>query len=205
MAYLRYTRIQYLYDQIVSSIGSVTYNIAKYLARVLGPLVGHSKHHVLNSKDFAQKVQGQKLDPGDTITSFDVTALFTCIPPGEAVEAVREVLNHDNTLEERSTLSPDHLCDLLRLCLENTYFLYGGIFYEQCHGCSMGSLVSPIIANLYMERFERVALSTFLGTPPSKWFRYVDDTWILITRSELERFSAIFSKLISILSSPSRA
>ncbi len=52
----------------------------------------------------------------------------------------------------------------------------------------MGSPVSPIIANLYMERFERLALSTFPSTPPSKWFRYVDDTWILIKLSELEQF-----------------
>ena len=52
----------------------------------------------------------------------------------------------------------------------------------------MGSPVSPIIANLYMERFEQTALSTFPGTPPSKWFRYVDDTWILIKLKELERF-----------------
>ena len=35
---------------IVSSIGAVTYDIAKYLATVLGPLVGQSEHHILNSR-----------------------------------------------------------------------------------------------------------------------------------------------------------
>ncbi|KAI8516405.1 hypothetical protein Bbelb_049860 [Branchiostoma belcheri] len=41
----------------------------------------------------------------------------------------------------------------------------------------MGSPVSPIVVNLYMEKFENKALSTFNDTPPANWFRYVDDTW----------------------------
>ena len=35
---------------IVSSIGSVTYKIAKYVASVLGPLVGKTPHHIKNSR-----------------------------------------------------------------------------------------------------------------------------------------------------------
>ena len=52
----------------------------------------------------------------------------------------------------------------------------------------MGSPVSPIISNLYMEQFERLAMSSFDGIGPSKWFRYVDDTWVLIKQSELDTF-----------------
>ena len=36
---------------IISSIGSVTYGVAKELARILKPLVGKTSHHVNNSKD----------------------------------------------------------------------------------------------------------------------------------------------------------
>ena len=105
-------------------------------------------------------------------------------------KVVREALTKDSTLHERTDLSVDRLCELLELCLDNTYFSYGGKFYQQTHGCSMGSPVSPIISNLYMEHFERLALSTFNGIRPSKWFRYVDDTWVLIKLRELARFFA---------------
>ncbi|XP_072022377.1 uncharacterized protein [Amphiura filiformis] len=175
---------------IVSSIGSVTYNIAKYLAKIVGPLVGKSKHHIWNSKDFAEKIQGIVLDADETITSFDVTALFTSIPPADAVLAVRDVLKEDKTLSERTDLSPDQICELLSLCLDNTYFSYGNNFYQQCHGCSMGSPVSPIISNLYMERFEQFNLSSYPGSTPSKWYRYVDDTWVIVKFSELDKFFA---------------
>ena len=43
---------------IVSSIGSITYEEAKYLAVVIGPLVGKTEHHIKNSTDFVQKNNG---------------------------------------------------------------------------------------------------------------------------------------------------
>ena len=41
----------------VASQGSPTYNLAKYLAEILKPLVGKSEHHVVNSKEFITKIE----------------------------------------------------------------------------------------------------------------------------------------------------
>ena len=38
----------------VSSIGTVTYNPAKELAKILKPMVGMSSHHILNTRDFVK-------------------------------------------------------------------------------------------------------------------------------------------------------
>nr|XP_046235715.1 uncharacterized protein LOC124054085 [Scatophagus argus] len=73
---------------IVSSINSVTYKVAKHLAHILAPLVGHSPHHIHNSQDFVNKVKEIIMDPDDTMVSFDVTSLFTCIPTSEATQMV---------------------------------------------------------------------------------------------------------------------
>lgn len=42
----------------------------------------------------------------------------------------------------------------------------------------MGSPLSPVIANYYMENFEANFLKT-TNQKPSKWFRYVDDTFVI--------------------------
>ena len=51
----------------------------------------------------------------------------------------------------------------------------------------MGSPVSPIVANLYMEAFEQRAITTAVN-PPRIWKRYVDDTFIIQHEIHKEEF-----------------
>ena len=51
----------------------------------------------------------------------------------------------------------------------------------------MGSPVSHIIANLYMEHFERKALQS-ASHPPKYWFRFVDDTWVIQQKANKQTF-----------------
>ena len=53
-----------------------------------------------------------------------------------------------------------HIIILLEFCIKNTYFLFQGVYYEQVHGTAVGSLISPLIGNLFMEEFEVNALSS---------------------------------------------
>ena len=46
---------------IISSIGTVTYNTAKELAKILKPLVGLSNHHVHNTRDFVEQLKEVRL------------------------------------------------------------------------------------------------------------------------------------------------
>ena len=73
---------------IIRSINLVKYNIAKYTASILAPLVANTPHHSRNSMDFVDKIQGLRLDPDETMVSHDVTTLLTCIPTMEAQETV---------------------------------------------------------------------------------------------------------------------
>ena len=51
----------------------------------------------------------------------------------------------------------------------------------------MGSPLSPIIANLYMEALEEKAISTSTS-PPSLWRRFVDDTFVIIKKAQKASF-----------------
>ena len=75
---------------------------------------------------------------------------------------------------------------LLKFCLKNTYFSFQDQFYEQVEGAAMGSPVSPIVANLYMEYLEQKALST--APTPKFWCRYVDDTFVIHKEANKQGF-----------------
>ena len=80
-------------------------------------------------------------------------------------------LINDQSLEERSVLSPEQITKLVEVCLKTTYFVYNSEHYEQLEGAAMGSPVSPIVANIFMEHFEEIALDSRFRL----WRRYVDD------------------------------
>ena len=161
---------------IVSSRGSVTYGVAKVIAKVLKPLVGKLPQHIQSTSNFVSKVREVTLLPGEYLSSYDVTVLFTSVPIDPAPNIIKDLFEKDETLSNRSVLTVQNIIELLGFCLHNTYFQ--NKFYEQVEVTAVGSLVSPIVASLYMEHFKGEALRSASHTP-RYWYRFVDDTWVI--------------------------
>ena len=145
---------------IVSSCGTVTYGVAKELAKILKPLVGKSPHRINSTQDFVEQTKQITLAPGECLSSYDVSALFTSIPVDSTFNIIKDLLEKYHTLKERTVMEVSDIILLLEFCLKNTYFPFHDQFYEQVEGAAMGSPVSSIVANLYMEYLEQKALST---------------------------------------------
>ena len=171
----------------MSSIGAVTYTTAKELSRILKPLVGKSPHHIHNNQDFIEHLKGIQLGPDEIMVSYDVKALFTSVPIQPALNIIEKLLKEDTGLQNRTTMSIKHIMDLLEFCLRSTYFTYQGKYFEQVEGAAMGSPISPIVANLYMEKFEARALSASPNLP-LMWKRFVDDTFVVMKKAYKEEF-----------------
>ena len=172
---------------IISSRGSATYETAKELANIIKPLVGRSPHHVMNNKDILENIKDIKLQPDECMMSFDVSALFTSIPIEPAIDTIRKQLEEDLDLKKRTSMTVDHIIGLLEFCLKNTYFSFQGRYYEQKEGAAMDSPISPLVANIYLEEFEKQAISTST-TPPILWKRFVDDTFTFIKKNSKDSF-----------------
>ena len=75
---------------IVSSCGSVTYGVTKELAKILEPLIGKSPHQISSAQDFVKQVKHITLGPGECLSSYAVSALFTSVPVDPILNIIRK-------------------------------------------------------------------------------------------------------------------
>ena len=84
-------------------------------------------------------------------------------------------------------MSVVQIISLLEFFLKTTYFQFQSRFFEQLQRTAIGSPISPIVANLYIEEFENKAINT-AEFPPRVWKRYVDDTFVVIEANKKQSF-----------------
>ena len=171
----------------MSCVNTLAYDLSAYLANILSPLTGKSEYTVTNSAHFVSTVSNETILDNEIMVSFDVESLFTNVPIDAAVQAALQKLENGPFFADRTTLTPAQIADLLTFVLRSTYFQYNGSIYEQKDGAAMGSPVSAVIANLYMESFEEQAITTS-SYEPRIWKRYVDDTFTILDRENVDDF-----------------
>ena len=159
-----------------------TEKIAKWLVKEFSKLPKPNRRSVKNCFEFAKKVNGIKLEKGEILISFDVSALFPSIPVNETISHLRNWLLRNNVDAERT----EALIDLTKLCVSNCFFTYKGEVYSQTSGLAMGSSLSPFLAELFMSVLEEdLSKRQFF---PRLWFRYVDDIFCIIKKSHIRIF-----------------
>ena len=97
--------------------------------------------------------------------SFDLVSLFTIVPIAGSLELL-------------SYHFEDDVLALFKYILTSTYFCFDGQFCKQMEGVALGSPLSPVIANFFMEEFEKKAIEQAAHKPVC-CFRYVDDTFVI--------------------------
>jgi hypothetical protein len=140
--------------------------LAQHSAHLLSGHTGHSPHHIKKFIEFVQVLSSLQVDTRDITVSFNIVSLFAKVPIKETMDLLGHHFEED-------------ILGLFRRILTTSYFIFKGEFYRQTDGVAMGSLLSPVIANFYMEDYEKAALES----APVKsrcWFHYVDDTFVIL-------------------------
>ena len=122
------------------------------------------------------------------MVSFDVESLYTNIRITDALLVIKDLLNNDNTLQDRTNLL------LLEFLLCTTYFIFNGEFHQRTDGVAMGGPASSIVAEIYMISIETTAITT-ADTPPRIWERHVDDVFSILRRCNLELHISSFNQI----------
>ena len=160
---------------ILSAIKTPSYNIAKHLVPILGPITT-SKSTIKNSFEFAKEVIEQ--DSGLYMASLDVESLFINIPLEETINISCDSLFINEA--KINNFSRNNFEKLFRMALQNNFFNFDGKIYKQTDGVAMGTPLGANLANAFLCFHEQIWLN---GCPedfkPVHYRRYVDDIFAL--------------------------
>ena len=120
---------------ILNIIGSLTYQLAKFLAKNIKSLASHTFSYIKDSSHFVNDIKDIHVDETEIMVSFDVVSLYTKVPVEEAIKIISNITNDETT-------------NMVKICLKSTYFTFQNKFYEQIDGVEMGSPLSPTVANI---------------------------------------------------------
>ena len=162
---------------IVSNWSFACHPLSHFLVEFICPLTGKSSSYVKNSAHFVERISDAPIHSNQMV-SLDVVSLFTKVTIDMTLTVVRDKLAVYLSLEERTCVPIDKKMEMLIFGVETIYFSMGYNIYQQNEGLAMGSPLSPVLANIYIEYFEEMALGS-TSLKPSMWLRYVDDKLIL--------------------------
>jgi len=170
---------------VVSQIGDPTYHMCKILTKILNPLDENGRSFVSNAVQLKKFLKEVEITPRSRLASFDVKALYPSIPVLKALEIVKEELEKDATLKDRTSWTPKEIIDLLQICLETHFKTLDGRVFTQINGTPIGKSISGPIAGIYMNWFEEQFIeSDQCQMKPKFWKRMRDDVLIVWDHGE---------------------
>ena len=162
---------------IVSNNNSPTTKVSWLLQHLLVNLLDTVPAHLKSSEELIDTIKNLNQSTTQTYNypySLDVVALYTSIPPQDAINIIQNRLK--NKTFNYFGLNSNNIELLLKCVLVNTYFVFNNKTYRQISGLPMGNCLSGTLAIIFMDELEKKVL---LNNTVGLYKRYIDDIFIL--------------------------
>jgi hypothetical protein len=134
---------------VVNYKNAPTYNIAKFLAKWLKQNLNLPyKYNINNTTQCAESLMKLNVLPMSKIATLDITNLYTNIPSNETIELVYHKLQEMNP---DCVNLHDEINELLKVTIFQNYFITDNTFWQQENGTPMGSPISSILAEIFLQ------------------------------------------------------
>jgi hypothetical protein len=98
-------------------IGSLTYSLKKFLAKLLILLSGNINSFLKDSSSFVKCIKNQNVEEDEILVRFDIVSLYTKVPVDHPIIVMEDITYIETT-------------KLVKICLNPTYFSNKGNIYE---------------------------------------------------------------------------
>ena len=116
----------------------------------------------------------------------DVTSLYHFILQTLGINMALQQAIPTNPPNSKENSMKNMQREMLTLVIKENTFGFADKHYKQLKGVAMGTPVAPTLANLFMGKVEVEAISSWEGTQPLVWLRFIDDILVIMESTPLE-------------------
>ena len=128
------------------------YKIAKKLQQIIKDSIKlENIHNVKNTFEFINKIKDMEITPSYKLVSMDIVNLYTNIPVLETLKILKVNLTTTGILNKKQI---DELLSLLQIIVQQNYYTHDNKYFNQEEGLAMGSPLSGLLAEIYMNYYE---------------------------------------------------
>ncbi|XP_055543405.1 uncharacterized protein LOC129728952 [Wyeomyia smithii] len=172
---------------VIPNITAPTYRLSKFFANILaGSIKSTDSTH--SSFEFCDEINKVILPEDHIILSLDVVSLFTNVPRELVTRMIIERWREVDT-----KINLDLFLEAISFCMESSYFQYKNQQFKQIYGTTMGSPLSPILADIALDSVIDRALTELPFTVPIIR-KYVDDLFLAVPKDMVPKVLDVFNR-----------
>lgn len=139
-----------------------------------------NRYNVKNGYTVIENLKKIHTTDGTKLISFDILNMYNNIPINETLEVIKKKLKNNN---ENNSFINNLIIIIRNICNQN-YFTFNSKYYTQTKGLAMGSPISSIMSEIYIQDLEnKIILGIINMHNVLLWNRYVDDILVIYNPS----------------------
>lgn len=179
---------------VVSYFNSPCAKLSRFLnSFILNSTNFISSSSIKNSKHLSSLIKDIHIPDSAILVSFDVTNLFPSVPPEDCLQLVSDLLLSHNFTPDIT----EFIVSLVDFVLKQNFFQFNNCFYRQNTGLAMGSNLSPLLAEIFMDNLEKNIKNCEFYSDVLFYYRYVDDI-ILCYNNTIENLNLFKNHIDSL-------
>uniref|UniRef100_A0A8D8TF38 Reverse transcriptase domain-containing protein n=2 Tax=Cacopsylla melanoneura TaxID=428564 RepID=A0A8D8TF38_9HEMI len=179
---------------VVSGYSSPTYRLEKEVVKLFHRVTKWKpKFSIKNSNVLIEDLKTITIPDTCMLISLDIDNLFTNVDMKTAMNLMIDIVKCTSDLSKDEV---DQFVTYCELIYKSNYFTFGDQYYKNC-GLPMGSPMSPLLAEIYVDNFEQKVFRTDVISLVLKYYRYVDDI-LLLFMGDLSQVDFLMSFINSV-------
>ncbi|XP_071056828.1 uncharacterized protein [Onthophagus taurus] len=181
---------------IISNVNTPSSIIAKKLQTFLHKTFSNQfQYNIKNSTQLIDKLKNIHITKEHRLISFDIKNLYSNIPIKPTIDIIKQFLIKKLNTLNISFIELNTFIDTLKLVTDQNFFTFNKQFYRMNTGLPMGSPISGIMADIFVNQLEKEIFSdkyNIFTSDITFYGRYVDDI-LIIYKGNNAKLLALFN------------